>query len=154
MKLYLYYKLDRGFYEFAYVHWRREGGDFAKHLLHTHLGLVCWEREFLRLGMPLSLDLRSSFLLPQTRRRHLPLTLARFCRAVLWGTKFDPWLLQRDLIRRITALNPAVAFFPLGSSVWESTLRELKQRGVRLIQLCDMPGRTMLARDRVNLKYF
>ncbi len=154
VKIYFYYKLDRGYYESAYATWKREGGQFATHLLRTNHAFYAWVGEFERLNCNVTFDPRSSFLLPQTVRYHLPLSLAQLLRGALWVTKFDPWLLQRDLIRRIETLKPDVAFFYLGSSVWESTLRELKRRGVKLVQMCDLPATTMLARDRVNLPYF
>jgi spore maturation protein CgeB len=75
-------------------------------------------------------------------------------RALLWGTRLDVWLLQKSLIRRIMDWQPDVAFFPLGSSVWRSTLVQLKQKGVKLVQWCGLPAGTMLERDRINLPYF
>ncbi len=154
MRIYGYYKLDRGYYESAYATWRKVGGRFVDHLLRTHHVLTCWRREFTQLGHPITFDVRSSFLVPQMWRCYLPLPLAKLVRGGLWVTKLDPWLLQRDIIRRIISLKPDIAFFPLGSSVWQSTLRELKRRGVRLVQICDLPAATMLERDRVNLPYF
>jgi spore maturation protein CgeB len=153
MKIYLYHKVDRGFYEFAYDVWRREGGRFADHLLRMQHSLYSWKREFERLGCQIVVDMRSSFLLPQTLRCHLPMPLAKLLRGALWVTKFDPWLLQQDIIRQIESFKPDIAFFPLGSSVWESTLRRLKQRGVRLVQWCGLPAATMMKRDRINLPY-
>lgn len=154
MKIYYYLKLDRGYYESAYTAWRREGGHFADHLVRAHPVMYAWQREFVRQNCQMVTDLRSSFLLPQTVRCYLPLPLAQLMRGALWVTKLDPWLLQRDILRRIEALKPDVAFFPLGSSVWESTLRKLKQRGVCLVQWCGLPATTMIERDRVNLPYF
>ncbi len=154
MRVYLYHKVDRGFYESAYAAWRREGGQFANHLLRAQATLYSWKREFERYDCQIVTDLRSSFLMPQTLRRHLPMPLARLVRGGLWVTRFDPWLLQRDIIRRIESFKPDVAFFPLGSSVWQSTLRTLKRRGVRLVQWCGLPAATMMKRDRVNLPYF
>lgn len=154
MKIYLYYKVDRGYYESAYATWRQKGGSFAEHLLRSQHTLYSWRKGFERQGHLLQLDLRSSFLLPQTRRRYLPLPLAQLLRGALWVSRFDPWLLQRDLLQRIETHKPNVAYFPLGSSVWESTLQELKRRGVCLVQWGGLPAATMLARDRVNLPYF
>jgi len=100
------------------------------------------------------IDLRSSFLLPQHRRAHLPMLLSSALRAFLWGTRLDVWLLQKSIIRRILDWQPDVAFFPLGSSVWRSTLAQLKRHGIKLVQWCGLPANTMLARDRINLPYF
>ncbi len=154
MKIYLYHKVDRGFYESAYAVWRKQGGQFADHLLRAQSTLYSWKREFERQGCQVFMDLRSSFLLPQTARCYLPLPLAKLMRGVLWVSKVDPWLLQQDIIREITILKPDIAFFSLGSSIWQSTLQTLKQRGMRLVQLCDLPATTMMSRDRVNLPYF
>jgi spore maturation protein CgeB len=146
--------VDRGFYESAYARWRREGGDFADHLLRSHPTLYAWKREFERQGCQVEMDLRSSYLLPQTRRCYLPLPPARLLRGALWVSKMDPWLLQQDIVRRVARSRPDVAFFPLGSSVWASTLQALKDLGVRLVQFADLPATTMMKRDRVNLLYF
>jgi spore maturation protein CgeB len=154
MKIYLYFKVDRGYYESAHASWRRQGGDFESHLLRAQHTFYSWVKEFRRLGHEVSVDLRSSFLLPQHRRAHLPMPLASALRALLWGTRLDVWLLQKSLIRRIMDWQPDVAFFPLGSSVWRSTLAQLKQKGVKLVQWCGLPASTMLERDRINLPYF
>ncbi len=154
MRIYLYYKVDRSYYEAAYAAWRKTGGNFSDHLLRAQHTLYSWKREFERLGGETIFDLRSSYLLPQTKRRYLPLPVGALARAALWSTRLDPWLLQRDILRRIAQFEAEVAFFPLGSGVWESTLRELKRRGVPLVQWCGLPATTMLERDRVNLKYF
>ena len=154
MKIYLYFKVDRGYYESAHASWRRQGGDFESHLLRAQHTFYSWVKEFRRLGHEVSVDLRSSFLLPQRRRAHLPMPLASALRALLWGTRLDVWLLQKSLIRRIMDWQPDVAFFPLGSSVWRSTLVQLKQKGVKLVQWCGLPASTMLERDRINLPYF
>jgi len=154
MKIYLYFKVDRGYYESAHASWRRQGGDFESHLLRAQHTFYSWVKEFRRLGHEVSVDLRSSFLLPQSRRAHLPMPLASALRALLWGTRLDVWLLQKSLIRRIMDWQPDVAFFPLGSSVWRSTLVQLKQKGVKLVQWCGLPASTMLERDRINLPYF
>ena len=154
MKIYLYFKVDRGYYESAHASWRRQGGDFESHLLRAQHTFYSWVKEFRRLGHEVSVDLRSSFLLPQRRRAHLPMPLASALRALLWGTRLDVWLLQKSLIRRIMDWQPDVAFFPLGSSVWRSTLVQLKQKGVKLVQWCGLPAGTMLERDRINLPYF
>jgi len=154
MKIYFYYKVDRGYYESAYATWRAQGGRFVDHLLRTQHTLFSWKREFEQLGCQVIVDMRSSFLLPQTRRSYLSLPLARLARGALWVTKFDPWLLQRNLIHRIEVFKPDVAFFLLGSSVWESTLRTLKQRGHRLALWCGLPAATMMERDCVTLPYF
>jgi spore maturation protein CgeB len=154
IKIYLYYKVDRGFYESAYAVWRRQGGRFADHLVRAQPTFYTWKREFERQGCAVEADVRSSFLLPQTLRCYLPLPLARLLRGVLWVSKADPWLLQQDIVRRIGRLQPDVAFFPLGSSVWTSTLRRLKARGIRLVQYADLPAATMMERDRGNLPYF
>ncbi|GEM_PF-6287429 len=154
MKIYLYHKVDRGYYESAHQAWRREGGEFGAHLLRMQPTLYAWRRAFERQGCTLEMDLRSSFLLPQTRRYRLPMPVAKLLRGALWVTKLDPWLLQQDIIRRIQASRPDIAFFPLGSSVWKSTLQTLKQRGVKLVQWCGLPATTMMERDRINLPYF
>lgn len=154
MKIYLYHKVDRGFYESAYETWRAQGGDFGAHLLRTQQTLYSWKREFEKLGCQIRVDMRSSFLLPQEARARLPLPLAKAIRALLWVTRLDVWLLQRDILRRIDQFKPDVVFVPLGSSIWQSTLRALKQRGARLAQWCGLPAQTMLARDRANLPYF
>jgi len=154
MKIYLYFKVDRGYYESAHASWRKHGGDFESHLLRAQYTLYSWVKEFRRLGHEMSVDLRSSFLLPQSRRAHLPMPFSSALRALLWGTRLDVWLLQKSLIRRIMDWQPDVAFFPLGSSVWRSTLVQLKQKGVKLVQWCGLPASTMLERDRINLPYF
>lgn len=76
MKIYVYYKVDRGYYESAYQSWRTQRGDFNLHLLRTQHTLYSWKREFEELGCQVVVDMRSSFLLPQHRRAHLPLSLA------------------------------------------------------------------------------
>lgn len=154
MKIYVYYKVDRGYYESAYQSWRTQRGDFNLHLLRTQHTLYSWKREFEELGCQVVVDMRSSFLLPQHRRAHLPLSLAKVARAGLWGTRFDVWLLQRSLLHRIEHFKPDVVFIPLGSSIWRSTLQTLKQRGLTLVQWCGLPAQTMLPRDRANLPYF
>lgn len=154
MRIYLYHKVDRGFYESAYAAWRKEGGQFADYLLRSEATLYSWTKEFRRLGCDVVVDIRSSFLLPQTRRCYLPMPLAKLLRGVLWVTKFDPWLLQEDIIRRVETYKPDIVFFPLGSSIWESTLRTLKKKGISLVQWCDLPASTMMRRDLVNLPYF
>ena len=154
MRIYLYHKIDRGFYESAHASWKKSGGAFAEHLLRTQLSLYSWKRGFEQLGHEVIIDLRSSLLMPQTLRCYLPMPLSSLLRAGLWVTKLDSWLLQKDLIRRITQRRPAVVFFPLGSSVWESTLKQLKQRGVKLAQWAGLPATTMMERDRKNLPYF
>ena len=154
MKIYLYFKVDRGYYESAHASWRRQGGDFESHLLHAQHTFYSWVKEFRRLGHEVSVDLRSSFLLPQHRRAHLPMLLSSALRAFLWGTRLDVWLLQKSIIRRILDWQPDIALFPLGSSVWRSTLAQLKRHGIKLVQWCGLPANTMLARDRINLPYF
>lgn len=154
VKVYLYYKVDRGYYESAWVDWRKRGGSFQDHLLRAQHTVYSWKRELQRLGVDVVVDMRSSLILPQTLRCYLPMPLAKLARAVLWGSRLDPWLLQGSIARRIPAQRVDVAFFPLGSSVWESTLRTLKQRKVKLAQWCGLPASTMLPRDRVNLRYF
>ncbi len=154
MRIYLYYKVDRGYYESAYATWRGQGGDFNAHLLRTQHTLYSWKREFEKLGCHVVVDMRSSALLPQHLRARLPLPLAQAVRAALWGTRLDVWLLQRSILRRIDRFRPDVVFVPLGSSIWASTLRALKQRGQLLVQWCGLPAGTMLARDRINLPYF
>ena len=154
VRIYLYHKVDRGYYESAHVTWRSSGGSFADHLLRAQPTLYSWRRELERLGCDVYFDLRSSYLLPQTRRCYLPMSLSGLLRGSLWVTRADPWLLQRDIIRRIEAFRPDIAFFPLGSSVWESTLTDLRRRGVRLVQWCGLPAGTMMERDRVNLPFF
>lgn len=154
MKIYLYFKTDRGYYEAAYAEWRRQGGDFNAHLLRAQLTIYSWQAELERLGHTVITDLRSSYLLPQNVRCYLPLPVAQGARAALWASYLDPWLLHRDLIHRIVASHSDVAFFPLGSGVKETTLRALKRRGIKLAQWCGLPATTMLARDRGNLKYF
>ncbi|MCS7062170.1 MAG: glycosyltransferase [Anaerolineae bacterium] len=154
MKIYLYYKVDRGYYESAYQSWRAHGGAFNAHLLRTQHTLYSWKREFEKLGCQVTVDMRSSALLPQDRRAALPLPAAKLARALLWGTRLDVWLLQQSILRRIERFNPDVVFIPLGSSIWESTLRTLKQQGRLLVEWCGLPAQTMLARDRVNLPYF
>ncbi|RMH07664.1 MAG: hypothetical protein D6704_04695 [Nitrospirae bacterium] len=154
MRIYLYHKIDRGYYESAHAAWRKEGGRFADHLLRMQPTLYAWDRAFRHHGCELRLDLRSSFLLPQTKRYRLPMPIASLLRGALWVTKLDPWLLQQDIIRQVQRYRPDVAFFPLGSSVWESTLRRLKEQGVKLVQWCGLPATTMMERDRVNLPYF
>ena len=155
MKIYLYYKVDRGgYYESACAAWGRGGGRFDDHLLRMQPMLYAWVREFERQGCQVDVDMRSSFLLPQSRRCRMPMPLARLLRGALWVGKVDPWLLQRDILCRIERSEPAVAFFPLGSSVWESTLDALKKRGVFLVQWCGLPAQTMMKRDRINLQYF
>lgn len=154
MKIYLYYKVDRGYYESAYQSWRAQGGDFNAHLLRAQHTLYSWKREFERLGCQVQVDMRSSALLPQHRRAYLPLPIAQGMRAALWGTCLDVWLLQRSVLHRIMQFKPDVVFVPLGSGIWPSTLRALKERGFLLVQWCGLPAQTMLARDRVNLPYF
>jgi len=154
MKIYLYFKVDRGYYESAHASWRRVGGDFESHLLRAQHTFYSWVKEFRRLGHAVQIDLRSSFLLPQHRRAHLPMLLSSALRAFLWGTRLDVWLLQKSIIRRILDWQPDIALFPLGSSVWRSTLAQLKRHGIKLVQWCGLPANTMLARDRINLPYF
>ena len=154
MKIYLYFKVDRGYYESAHASWRRVGGDFESHLLRAQHTFYSWVKEFRRLGHTVQIDLRSSFLLPQHRRAHLPMLLSSALRAFLWGTRLDVWLLQKSIIRRILDWQPDIALFPLGSSVWRSTLAQLKRHGIKLVQWCGLPANTMLARDRINLPYF
>ena len=154
MKIYLYFKVDRGYYESAHAGWRRLGGDFESHLLRSQHTFYSWVKEFRRLGHTVQIDLRSSFLLPQHRRAHLPMLLSSALRAFLWGTRLDVWLLQKSIIRRILDWQPDIALFPLGSSVWRSTLAQLKRHGIKLVQWCGLPANTMLARDRINLPYF
>jgi len=154
MKIFIYYKTDRGYYETAYAHWKKQGGDFNEHLLNTQNTLYCWRREFQKQGHQLEIDIRSSYVLPQTARRHLPLPLSNLLRNGLWVTRLDPGLLQLDLLRKIERFQPDWVFFPLGSSVWGWTLRQLKQKGFKLAQWCGLPAQTMLPRDRANLAYF
>jgi len=154
MKIYLYFKVDRGYYESARASWRKHGGDFESHLLRAQHTFYSWVKEFRRLGHAVQIDLRSSFLLPQHRRAHLPMLLSSALRAFLWGTRLDVWLLQKSIIRRILDWQPDIALFPLGSSVWHSTLAQLKRHGIKLVQWCGLPANTMLARDRINLPYF
>ena len=154
MKIYLYFKVDRGYYESAHASWRRRGGDFESHLLRAQHTFYSWVKEFRRLGHEVRVDLRSSFLLPQSRRAHLPMPLSSALRALLWGTRLDVWLLQQSLIRRIISWQSDVALFPLGSGVWRSTLNQLKRRGIKLVQWCGLPAGTMLERDRINLPCF
>lgn len=154
MRIYLYWKVDRGYYESAHAAWRKEGGKFADHLLRAQATWYSWKQEFVRSGHQIEFDLRSSFLMPQTIRCYLPMPVSSLLRGGLWVTKFDPWLLQKDILRRIEKFKPDVVFFPLGSGVWESTLATLKQRGVKLAQWCGLPAKTMLSRDRAVLKYF
>lgn len=154
MKIYLYYKLDRGFYETAYAVYTKNGGDINAHLLNSHHTVMTWVEEWRRRGCQVEVDLRGSWLLPPGRRRFLPLPLVKLLRAGLWGTRVDPYLLQRDVVRRIQAARPDIVFVPLGSGIWEGTLARLKALGFPLVQWSGLPGSTMLKRDRVNLKYF
>lgn len=154
MKIFFYYKVDRGFYESAYAQWQREGGDFEAHLMRAQTSVFSLKAELERQGCEVILDIRSSYLLPPARRYRWPQGLGYFLRAVLWGTAFDPWLLQKDLVRRIRACQPDVVFLPPGSSIWPSTLRTLRAEGFPLAQWCGMPANTMLPRDRAALPYF
>ena len=154
MKIYLYHKVDRGYYESARVAWKAQGGRFADHLLRSQTTFYSWKQAFEQLGHTFVADMRSSFLLPQTLRCYLPNPLSSLLRGGLWVTKVDPYLLQQDIVRRIEKEKPDVVFIPLGSAIWESTLRTLKQRGHKLVQWCGLPAATMLARDRRNLPYF
>jgi glycosyltransferase involved in cell wall biosynthesis len=154
MRIQLYYKLDRGYFESAYGSWRAQGGDLEQHLVATNPSISAWVEHFHALGHTCDVDVRSSFLLPPRRRRHLPLTITKLLRGALWVTQLDPWLLQRDIVNKFMSTRPDIVFVPLGSSIWPSTLAVLKSRGARLVQLCDVPARTMMARDRRNLRYF
>lgn len=155
MRIYVYFKVDRGgFYETAYAQWRRAGGEFNAHLLRTQHTLYSWKRAFEQCGAKVAVDLRSSFLVPQHVRAHLPLPLAKIVRALLWGTKLDVWLLQRSILHRIEQFKPDVVLILLGSSIWQSTLATLKQRGYFLALHCGLPAETMQERDRRNLPYF
>jgi len=154
MKIYLYFKIDRGFYESAHAQWRAHGGRFEDHLLRTQHTIYSWVREFQHQGHEIMVDWRSSFLLPQDRRKALPMTIASVLRGGLWVTKLDPWLLQRNLISRVSRFNPDVVFVPLGSAIWASTLTALRGRGLPLVQWCGLPVETMLERDRRNLPFF
>lgn len=154
MRIYFYHKVDRGFYEPAYASWRKRGGRFDDHLLDQQSGFNSWARALERLGIPFRFDLRSSYLVPQALRCYLPLPIAKLVRGALWVSKLDPLFLQRDILHRIEQFHADIGFFPLGSSVWSSTLRELKRRGVPLVQWCGLPATTMLTRDRVNLPNF
>lgn len=154
MKIYLYFKVDRGYYESAYASWRKTGGEFNAHLLRAQHTLHTWKNELTQLGHEVVVDVRSSYLLPQAQRARWPLPLARVMRGVLWASLVDPWLLQRDIVRQVVATKPDVVFVPLGSAIWESTLIALKQQGFKLAQWCGLPANTMLPRDRINLKHF
>jgi len=154
MKIYLYYKVDRGYAESAHAAWRRQGGSFDDHLLRTQHTLHTWVREWRRLGHTVHVDLRSSFLLPQARRARLPLAAGKLLRAALWASQVDVALLQQDVLRQVARFDPDVVFVPLGSSLRPGTLRALKARGRRLAQWCGLPATTMLERDRANLPYF
>ena len=76
LTIYEYHKVDRGFYETAYAIWRRQGGRFFDHLVRSQPSIDTWSRELERQGCRVVLDLRSSFLLPQTLRCYLPLAAA------------------------------------------------------------------------------
>ncbi len=154
MKIYLYHKVDRGYYESARASWKQHGGQFDDYLLRTQQTLFSWVREFRKLGHDVRVDLRSSLVLPQHLRRHLPDAISSLLRGGLWVSKVDPWLLQKNIINRIEQFEPDVVFVPLGSAIWEFTLQTLKARGFKLVQWCGLPAETMLERDRINLKYF
>ncbi len=154
MKIYLYHKVDRGYYESARASWKQQGGRFEDYLLRTQQTLFSWVREFRKLGHDVHVDLRSSFVLPQHKRHHLPNAVSSLLRGGLWVSKVDPWLLQKNIIQCIEQFEPDVVFVPLGSAIWESTLQTLKARGFKLVQWCGLPAETMLERDRINLKYF
>lgn len=155
MKIYIYFKVDRGgFYETAYAQWRRREGDFNALLLRTQHTLYSWKREFERCGAEVVVDMRSSFLLPQRLRAYLPLPVAKAVRAVLWGSRLDVWFLQKSILHRVEQFKPDVVFIPLGSGVWSSTLAALRERGYFLVQWCGLPAETMQRRDKRNLPYF
>jgi hypothetical protein len=46
MKIYLYFKVDRGYYESAHASWRRQGGDFESHLLRAQHTFFSWVNVF------------------------------------------------------------------------------------------------------------